>query len=180
MLEMDVLIDLTGKLVLEQTVVVQRGQRVISYYRDLAMIRQKRSERIIEAPLLIVHGGAGTGKSMLINVVSLWVQKLLTTSGDDPCSPYLIRAAPTGMAASNIDGQTLHTAFKFKFGNDFHSLSDKNRDVLRDQFKNVEVIVIDEFSMMKSCQLYHLHLRLCDLKQNDRVMGGLCIILFGK
>ena len=176
-LEIEALMELTRKLVWEQMVVLQR---VISYCRDLAMIHKKRSERIIEAPLLIVHGGAGTGKSMLINVVSLWVQKLLTTSGDDPCSPYLIRAAPTGMAASNIDGQTLHTAFKFKFGNDFHSLSDKNRDVLRDQFKNVEVIVIDEFSMMKSCQLYHLHLRLCDLKQNDRVMGGLCIILFGK
>ena len=127
-----------------------------------------------------MHGGAGTGKSMLINVISLWVRKLLTISGDETCSPYLIRAAPTGMAASNIDGQTLHTAFKFTFSNDYKSLSDKNRDVLRDQFKNVEVIVIDEFSMMKSCQLYHLHMRLCDLKQNDRIMGGLCIILFGK
>ena len=130
--------------------------------------------------MLIVHGGAGTGKSMLIHVVSVWVQKLLTVSGDDPCSPYLIRVAPTGMAASNVDGQTLHTAFKFTFGNDYKSLADKNRDVLRDRFKNVEIIVIDEFSMMKSCQLYHLHMRLCDLKQNDRVMGGLCILLFGK
>ena len=176
-LEMDVLIELTRKLVWEQIVVLQR---VISYCRDLAMIRQKGSESFIEAPLLIVHGGAGTGKSMLINVVSLWVQKLLTISGDDPFSPYLIRAAPTGMAANNVDGQTLHTAFKFQFGNDYKSLSDKNRDVLRDQFKNVEVIVIDEFSMMKSCQLYHLHMRLCDLKQNDRIMGGLCVLLFGK
>ena len=84
------------------------------------------------------------------------------------------------MAASNIEGQTLHTTFKFKFGNEFKSLSDKNRDLLRDQFKNVEVIIIDEFSMMKSCQLYHLHMRLCELKQTDCIMGGLSVILFGK
>jgi hypothetical protein len=84
------------------------------------------------------------------------------------------------MAASNIEGQTLHTAFKFKFGNDYKSLSDKNRDLQRDYFKNVEVIIIDEISMMKSCQLYHLHLRLCELKQNERVMGGVCVIMFGK
>ena len=104
----------------------------------------------------------------------------MTTSGDDPCSPYLILAAPTGLAASNVEGQTLHTAFKLKFGNDYVSLSDKIRDNLRDRFKNVQVIIIDEFSMMKSSMLYHIHLRLCDLKQNDKVMGGLCVILFGK
>jgi hypothetical protein len=50
----------------------------------------------------------------------------------------------------------------------------------RDHFKNVEVIIIDEFSMMKSCQLYHLHMRLCELKQNDQIMGGLCVIMFGR
>ena len=175
--EMDELIEKTRKLVWEQMVVLQI---VIDYCKDLAMIRHIGKRKSVEPPLLIVHGGAGTGKSMLIKLISLWVQKLLTISGDDTCSPYMILAAPTGMAASNIEGQTLHTAFKFTFGNDYKSLSDKNRDVLRDHFKNVEVIVIDEFSMMKSSQLYHLHLRLCDLKQNDMVMGGVCVIMFGK
>ena len=122
----------------------------------------------------------GPDKSMLINLTSLLVQKILTNPGDDPCSPYLILAAPTGMAASNIEGQTLHTAFKFTFGNEYKSLSDKNRDLQRDFFKNEEVIIIDEFSMMKSCQLYHLHMRLCEVKQNEKIMGGLCVIMFGK
>jgi hypothetical protein len=84
------------------------------------------------------------------------------------------------MAASNIEGQTLHTAFKFTFGNEYKSLSDKNRDLQRDFFKNVEVIIIDEFSMMKSCQLYHLHMRLCEVKQTDKLMGGLCVLMFGR
>ena len=176
-LDMDVLVERTRKLVWEQMTVLQA---VIAFCRDISISRHTGKGSTIEPPLLIVHGGAGTGKSMLINVISLWVQKLLTTSGDDPCSPYLILAAPTGLAASNVEGQTLHTAFKLKFGNDYVSLSDKIRDNLRDRFKNVQVIIIDEFSMMKSSMLYHIHLRLCDLKQNDKVMGGLCVILFGK
>ena len=84
------------------------------------------------------------------------------------------------MAASNIEGQTIHTAFKLTFGNDYKSLSDKNRDNLRDLFKNVQVIIIDEFSMMKSAQLYQLHLRLCELKQNDKIMGGVSVLMFGE
>ena len=187
-LDMDTLAQKTRKLVWEQMMVLQK---VIRYCRDLVIFRLSATSNIssglvptysiqLKPPLLIVHGGAGTGKSMLINLTSLWVQKILTKSGDDPCSPYLILAAPTGMAASNIEGQTLHTAFKFTFGNDYKSLSDKNRDLQRDHFKNVEVIIIDEFSMMKSCQLYHLHMRLCELKQNDQIMGGLCVIMFGR
>ena len=188
-LEMDTLVEKTRKLVWEQMVVLQT---VIRYCRDLVLFRPSATSnklssgfmppysKSIEPPLLIVHGGAGTGKSMLINLTTLWVQKILINSGDDPCSPYLVLAAPTGMAASNIEGQTLHTAFKFTFGNQYKSLSDKNRDLQRDFFKNVEVIIIDEFSMMKSCQLFHLHMRLCEVKQNDKVMGGLCVLMFGK
>ena len=187
-LDMDTLVERTRKLVWEQMLVLQI---VIKYCRDLVLFRPCATSNILssgfmptfsksEPPLLIVHGGAGTGKSMLITLTTLWVQKILINSGDDPCSPYIILAAPTGMAASNIEGQTLHTAFKFTFGNEYKSLSDKNRDLQRDFFKNVEVIIIDEFSMMKSCQLYHLHMRLCEVKQSEKVMGGLCVIMFGK
>ena len=175
--EMDQLKEKTRTLCWEQMVVLQK---VLGFCRDLTMARNSGRKNIVKPPLLIVHGGAGTGKSMLINTLSLWVQALLTNSGDDLNSPYLIRCAPTGMAASNIEGQTLHSTFKFRFGDDYQSLSDKARDQLRDHFKNVKVVVIDEMSMMKSSQLYHLHLRLCDLMQNSNIMGGVSVLLFGK
>ena len=35
----------------------------------------------------------------------------MTLAGDDCDTPYLIRAAPTGMAAANIEGSTIHSAF---------------------------------------------------------------------
>ena len=48
-----------------------------------------------------------------------------------------------------------------------------------DSFKNVAVVIIDEFSMMKSSLLYHLYMRLCDLKQTDDVMVGVSVNLLG-
>ena len=57
----------------------------------------------IEPPLIIVFGGAGCGKSKLIKNMSHWIQKLMTSGGDDVDSPYILRLAPTGMAASNIE-----------------------------------------------------------------------------
>ena len=50
---------------------------------------------------------------------------------------------------------------------------------MQDIFKNVQVIVIDEFSMMHASQLYQIHLRLCELKNSNKIMGGLCVLLFG-
>ena len=175
--EMEKLKEKTRELCWEQMLVLQT---VLDYCRNLTMAKNSCKKIMMKVPLLIVHGGAGTGKSRLINNLSLWVQKLLTASGDDPASPYIVRCAPTGMAAANIDGQTLHTSFRFRFGDDYQSLSDKTRDELRDKFKNVQVVVVDEISMLKSSQLYHLHLRLCDLKQNSEIMGGISVFLFGK
>ena len=71
---------------------------------------------------MMVHGGAGSGKSTLINVISQQVNHILRKDGDDPDCPYVILSAYTGAAAANIAGQTLHTLFSFNFGAGFMSL----------------------------------------------------------
>ena len=93
LLEMDELVERTRRLVWEQRVALNV---VIKYCREVAMMRRTANWRPVKAPLLTIIGGAGTGKSMLINTISLWIQKLLASPGDDISSPYLIRAAPTG------------------------------------------------------------------------------------
>ena len=47
-------------------------------------------------------GGGGVGKSFLIRVVSRYVDKLMTKSGDNPMRPKLLLLGPTGKAASLI------------------------------------------------------------------------------
>ena len=109
---------------------------------------------------MVVQGGAGTGKSTVINILSQQMEKILRTSGDNPDNPYIIKTAFTGTAAENIKGQTLHNAFSFSFGNEFFSLGDSARDERRIQLENLRVVIIDEFSMIEADMLYLLDLRL--------------------
>ena len=80
---------------------------------------------------LIIHGGAGAGKSTVIRAISKWAEKILRKAGDHPNKPRILLAAPTGMAASLIGGTTLHSAFRFNFGDALQALSDKNIDDAR-------------------------------------------------
>ena len=134
----------------------------------------------IKAPCLIIQGGAGSGKSTVINVLAQRFEQILRKSGDDPEKPYIVKVAFTGIAASNIDGMTLNTAFNFKFGNEFLSLSDKIRDLKRTALENLVAVALDEFSMVKSDMFYQLDLRLRELKQRpDTPFGGCAVFLFG-
>ena len=104
----------------------------------------------------MVHGGAGSGKSTLINVMSQYVHQILLREGDDLDCPYILLSAFTGTAAANIDGQTLHTLFSFNFGAGFMSLSDKMRDEKRNLYRNLKMLIIDEISLVDADMLYKI------------------------
>ena len=101
-------------------------------------------------------------------------------SGDNPEFPYLLVTAPTGTAAANIRGQTLHSTFGFSFGNEHYSLSDKIRDEKRSNLKNLRFVIIDEISMVKADLLYQLNMRLREITQkHEKIFGGVAIYTFG-
>jgi hypothetical protein len=91
----------------------------------------------------------------------------------------VIKLAPTGKAASIIGGLTLHSGLNLPFGNAFISLSDKTRDSYRNILKYLEVLIIDEISMVKSDILYQINLRLQEIKMNEKIFGGVSVLLFG-
>ena len=76
-------------------------------------------------------------------------------------------------------GQTLHYAFDFKFGTDHNALSNKKRDEYRDAFKDLEIIIIDELSMVSADMLYRLELRLQEIFISDDHFGGKLITFVG-
>jgi hypothetical protein len=59
---------------------------------------------------MTVVGCAGTGKSILINTVVGYIRKIFQDNNS------VIVAAPTGAAAHNVGGQTLHRALKIGIG----------------------------------------------------------------
>ena len=127
----------------------------------------------------MVHGGAGSGKSTVINAVAKWTHHILQRPGDDPDCPYVCISAYTGAAACNVGGQTLHSLFGFNFGNEYMSLSDKLRDVKRTMFSNLSILIIDEISLVDADMLYKIDLRLKEVKQNDKPFGGVGLLCFG-
>ena len=119
-----------------QRTVVDAG---IRYAKDLVMARKSFSAPP-DPPLVMVHGGAGAGKSTVINVLAQWVQLILQKEGDNSNSPCVIKVAPTGTAAANIEGQTLHTAFSFSYDGKPYSLNDKARDERREILKELKMV----------------------------------------
>ena len=60
--------------------------RVVTYAKDL--VKARKPENCLPKNLLVmVHGGAGAGKSTVINVVALWIQKILQQEGDSLDEP---------------------------------------------------------------------------------------------
>ena len=150
----------------------------IQFAQNIRIARKGKIRNPV-APLLMVHGGAGSGKSTVIKVMYQYLHNMLRKDGDNPDCPYVILSAFTGAAASNINGQTLHTLFSFNFGAGYQSLSDKNRDLKRNLYKNLKVLIIDEISLVDADMLYKIDLRLREITQRDMPFGNVAIFAFG-
>ena len=174
--DIGVLKEKTRKLDFFQKKVIEKG---IKFAR--AVVKSLKIGNLSpEAPKLMVHGGAGSGKSSVINVLKQWVHRILQTEGDCPDCPYVMVTAPTGTAAANVRGLTLHSAFGFSFGNEHFSLSDKKRDEKRTMLNNLKLVIIDEISMVKADQLFQLDMRLREVTQKpNKLFGGVAILAFG-
>ena len=130
-------------------------------------------------PLVMVHGGAGSGKSKVISSLYNLMTDTFKKAGDDPCCPYVVLTSFTGAASANINGQTLHSLFSFKFGTTFLSMTEKQRAEKRLLFRNLRCVIIDEISMVSADLFYNLDLRLREITMVDTVFGGISVFVFG-
>ena len=94
---------------------------------------------------------------------------------DKPESVRCALAAPTGLAAFNIDGVTIHRLFQLPIEHDsktstYWALPKESLKVMRNGFKHLKLIIIDEVSMLSSLSLAYIHLRLEQLFGGDQCM----------
>ena len=143
-------------------------------------INQKLKDSNVPPIYVVLSGRAGCGKSFAVKCVNKFInenKKCLTG--------FLKIAAPTGTAAFLIKGTTLHSAFKLpvnvRFNDDIPPLQGSNLHQLQEFFKNTEIIMIDEMSMVGKYMLYQLSKRLQEIKpQNSTIeFAGVSIVLMG-
>lgn len=125
---------------------------------------------------LFVSGVGGTGKSFLIEALvhNIWSLDSLL------CAV----AAPTGLAAFNVGGITIHRLFQLpvehagKTASNW-SLPKTSQKVLKPTLCNVKLFIIDEVSMVSSLNLAYIHLRLEELFSKIEWFGSRNMLLVG-
>ncbi|THY58321.1 hypothetical protein D6C97_04457 [Aureobasidium pullulans] len=123
-----------------------------------------------------IDGASGTGKTYLINVISFHMESLSKHMGRG--NPVL-RIAPTGGAACEITGNTIHSGLRIPVGRAFEPLSDGDCTEMRHDYSSVELIIIDEKSMVDLYLLARVDARCRQLWDSEEFFGGKCAILAG-
>ena len=153
---------------------------VVQYTRELHKHRMKVRHDMPDPFHLFVTGGAGTGKSHVIRAIREHLERSVS-GGPDVHACMLM--APTGVAAFNIGGLTIHRALRLQVehGRTAHQLPLNGLALhdLRKLWQGVHTIVIDEISMVSYQILKSIHSRLCEIYGNDEIFGGLNVIAVG-
>ena len=131
---------------------------------------------------LFFSGGAGVGKSTVTNALyEALIRYLNAQTENDPDDISVVKVAPTGKAAFNIRGNTLHSAFKIPANRGFNYCTlDRDRlNTIRAQLQRMQVVFIDEISMVGNGMFNFLDLRLQQIMGTKEPFGGLSIITVG-
>jgi len=83
----------------------------------------------------------------------------LRQPGDSPDDVIVVLTAPTGTAAYNIGGSTIHSAFLMT-STVTDTLSAEKLATLRNKYRKLQRLVIDEISMVGANLLKRVHERL--------------------
>jgi ATP-dependent exoDNAse (exonuclease V) alpha subunit len=117
---------------------------------------------------LFITGKAGTGKSTLLTYYRHHTKK------------KIVVLAPTGVAAINVQGVTIHSFFKFKHSVTLNSIKTIKGKEKKNIYKKLDAIVIDEISMVRADLLdcVDRFLRL-NGKNPSQPFGGIQMIFIG-
>jgi hypothetical protein len=141
------------------------------------VIRENRELRLATEFVLatdcniFLTGKAGTGKTTFLNSLK---------SG---CDKRMVVTAPTGVAAINAGGVTLHSFFQLSFGpfvpggeqKRFFRFSRDKRELI----KGLDLLVIDEISMVRADLLDGVDDVLRRLRRTSLPFGGVQLLLIG-
>ena len=116
---------------------------------------------------VFITGRAGTGKSTLLQHFAWNTKKQIAI------------CAPTGVAALNVEGQTIHSLFRLPIGLIGDGDIDQN-DATRRILNAIETLVIDEISMVNADLMDAIDRSLRQARgRRGEPFGGVQIVMFG-
>ena len=159
---------------------------IVLFHRDWCKkaVLALKANKPVEPYHVFLSGPGGVGKSHVIKLIHSDTLKLLKLSATfEPDDVVVLLAAPTGVAAFNINGMTLHSALLLrcsKYGG-FQPLSHDRLNTLRTRLSRLMLLIIDEVSMVGSNMLLEIHKRLQQIKgvTDDAVFGSVSILAVG-
>ena len=119
-----------------------------------------------EQQFIYLTGATGTGKTTLI-------EKVLEEN-----NLKKIVVAPTGVAALNIGGSTINSAFRIGFDT-FPVIQESNDPRFKKLLKKLELLIIDEISMVRAPMLDAISETLKLYRNNDEPFGGVHVLACG-
>lgn len=121
---------------------------------------------------IFLTGKAGTGKTTFLHSI----QK--------KCHKRMVVTAPTGVAAINAGGVTLHSFFQLPFGpfipgSEPHAGNHRIRREKKNIIQNLDLLVIDEISMVRADLLDGVDTVLRRYRRSDLPFGGVQMLMIG-
>lgn len=134
----------------------------------------KAIELVMEGKSLFITGKAGTGKTQLLKEI---VSRL------EAKKRYVAVTAPTGIAAHNADGVTIHSFLHLPLspylpGVKIPRLYDLNEDEVR-VVRQLQVLIIDEVSMVRCDMMDAADDILRHYRNSKEPFGGVQVVMFG-
>lgn len=115
---------------------------------------------------LLVTGRAGTGKSTVLHRLVAAEQRKVAV------------VAPTGVAALNVGGQTIHSLLRLPVGLIGNSRLYQDRE-LRKLLQALDVLIVDEISMVSADLMDGIDRALKEARGRPDPFGGVRLVLFG-
>ena len=131
-----------------------------------------------------ISGPGGVGKSHVIELLKNDTVRFFRYLPSVEQKDILcLVCAPTGTAAFNVSGMTIHSTFLIPINmRQYRKLGADSLNTLRNHLTNLKVVIIDEISMVGADILYHIHRRLEEITGctgPDVTFGNVTVIAVG-
>ena len=126
---------------------------------------------------VFITGGDGTGKTHLIKALQYEATRLLSQVASSPDKVTVLLTAPTGIAAYSIQATTIHSTLSIGMNvKPYMPLGEAKLSTLRTELNDLQILVIDEISMVSHNLLAYIHGRLRQVMQSGdhSPFGNVC------